>query len=469
MRILFRSSSFAIIALTLLLGFTSCEDKEDVAPNLTGDVAINQWINDVMNEVYYWLDNMRTPIALTSDPEDFFESLLFRPTDRFSVIYPDYQELVNSLQGIEKEAGYEFSLVRESSSSNNVLAFITYVKRGSPAATSGVRRGDVIYRINGQLLNIDNYRTLLGQTDEAHSITFTRFNSETEKYEGQAAIDLQTITVAENPNFLDTVYTIDNQKIGYVVYHFFAPGIDGQPTSYDDQMDEIFGRFKSEGINHLIVDFRYNSGGYVSSAINLASLIAPNANNTNIFAKTRYNSFLMGFDQFKDSQTPFKNKAQNLGPILTGNKLYILTSGRTASASELIINGLNPYMDITLIGGQTYGKNVGSVALQDEENPENAYGLLPIISQSFNSEDKSDYGTGFTPNIIANEMSQPVLLPLGDTNEYLLRLAISQITGQPIGARIKENLVDRIDFGSSLEKQVRYGRMIEDQIQFGNR
>lgn len=465
MKVYFKNSLKALLFLGVFFTLNSCKDKEEVEPPIVAEVspneAPNKWIKEVMDEVYYWLDDMKTPIASSSDPEDYFESLLFRPTDRFSAIYPDYQALINSLQGINKEAGYEFSLVRESNENENVLAFVTYIKKGSPAASKDVRRGDVITQINGQSMNLNNYRVLLEQIENSHSITFLRYNSATAQYAAQAPVSLETLSIAENPNFLDTVYTVNNQKIGYAVYHFFAPGIEGQPTRYDDQADEIFARFKGEGINHLILDFRYNGGGYVSSAVNLASLIAPNVTSTDIFSKTKYNSFLMSFDQFKNNNTPFKTKSQNLGSILSENKIYIITSTRTASASELIINGLKPYMNVVVIGGKTVGKNVGSIALEDEKNPKNNYGILPIVTRSYNSLDQSEYGEGFPADVVGNELSQPVLLPLGDTNEYLLKLAIGKITAQPSG---KINLVDRLDIGSSMESKVRFGKMIEENI-----
>lgn len=162
--------------------------------------------------------------------------------------------------------------------------------------------------------------------------------------------------------------------------------------------------------------------------------------------------------ELRNQQTAFKSKTQNLGNTLTGNKVYILTSNRTASASELIINGLKPFMDVFLIGDLTTGKNVGSIALEDEENPQNKYGLLPIVSQSFNSLDKSDYSTGFTPNITLKESSER-LLPIGDTNELLLRTAISQITGTAPSARFQK--LDRLDIGSTLDTKIRSGKMIE--------
>ncbi|HCB46636.1 MAG TPA: peptidase, partial [Algoriphagus sp.] len=155
----------------------------------------------------------------------------------------------------------------------------------------------------------------------------------------------------------------------------------------------------------------------------------------------------------------FLSKSQNLGNTLSGNRVYVLTSSRTASASELIINGLKPYMDVFIIGDVTTGKNVGSVPIEDEDNPQNSYGLLPIVFQSFNSQDKSDYSNGFTPNITAKETAER-LRQFGDVNEQLLRTAITQITGTPPSGRFEK--LDRMDLGSTLDRKVRSGTMVEN-------
>jgi carboxyl-terminal processing protease len=457
------SKYLSILSLVILI-LSSCKDKEEELPrdDPNPNESINRWILGVMKEVYYWLDDMRTPIAEVSDPEDYFESLLFRPTDRFSAIYPNYDELINSLNGINLEAGYEFTLYRESASGNNVIAEISYIKKNSPASKVDLRRGDVINRINGTQLTVENFRTVLGLIGGPHTLSYLRFDAETQAFVAKPEVSLTAVQLAENPNFLDTIYTINNQKIGYVIYHFFAPGPGEGSTAYDNETDAIFAEFKAANIDHLVVDFRYNGGGFVSSAVNLASLIAPGVSSSSIFSKTKYNSFLMkNVEQLRDVKTPFKTKTQNLGNTLAGNRVYILTSSRTASASELIINGLKPYMDVFIIGDKTTGKNVGSVAFDDEENKENKYGILPIVSQSFNSLDQSDYLNGFTPNITVRE-SQERLRPLGDVNELLLRTAISQITGLPTGARITP--LSRQDVGSTLDTKVRAGTMIENPI-----
>ncbi len=321
-----------------------------------------------------------------------------------------------------------------------------------------MRRGDYITKINGTQLNLDNYKAQLGLIDKPHSLITLRYNPESDAFDVRPELSLIPVELAENPNFLDSVYTINGEKIGYVVYHFFAPGSGNNSTAYDQEMDAIFAGFKAEGIQHLILDFRYNGGGYVSSAVNLASLVGPGVNSSTIFSKTKYNSFLMQFDNLKNVQTPFKTKIENLGKVLKNNRVYLLTSTRTASASELIINGLRPYMDVFLIGDKTTGKNVGSVPFEDEENPENPYGILPIISRSFNSLDQSDYTTGFVPNIEVKE-SVERLKPFGDVQELLLRKAIEQITGIPPGNKFQQ--LNRQEIGSSLDAKLRSGILIE--------
>ncbi|WP_439487597.1 S41 family peptidase [Algoriphagus sp.] len=456
------SKTSLLLCLIILLG--SCDKKDDPTPRIAPDSneATNNWILAVMSEVYYWLDDIRTPIAVTSDPTQYFNSLLNKPTDRFSVIYPDYQELINSLSGVSLDAGYEFTLFRASESSNDVIAEILYIKKNSPAESAGLVRGDVITAINGTALTVDNYQGLLRQTQETHTISYLSYNEEPEGYQAQEDISLTPIELQENPIYLDTVYTIGSQKIGYLVYNFFAPDPGNSSNSYDLEIDQIFASFKNQGINDLIIDFRYNGGGYVNSAVNLASLIAPGVTSATVFSKTKYNDLISAaIPELNDVKTNFLNKSENVGASLDGNTVYVLTSRRTASASELIINGLKPYMDVFLVGELTTGKNVGSVAFEDEENPQNQYGMLPIVSQSFNSLDESDYSNGFTPNIPALEYEER-LRPLGDVNEVLLRKTIEQITGTPSSTRF--NKLDRVEQGSSLDLKIRNGSMVESDF-----
>jgi carboxyl-terminal processing protease len=121
-------------------------------------------------------------------------------------------------------------------------------------------------------------------------------------------------------------------------------------------------------------------------------------------------------------------KSQNISSQLQDNRVYILTGSRTASASELIINGLKPFMDVYLVGDTTIGKNVASISIYDDQDPENKWGMQPIVAKLFNSQGQSDYSHGFIPQIIDHDNSL-YLYPLGDAREALLSKAIEQITG----------------------------------------
>src|SRR5690606_7005775 len=125
-----------------------------------------------------------TPIAENSDPAAYFEALLNRPTDRFSVIYPDYKELIDALSGVTLDAGYEFLLYWESpASSKNIYAEVSYIKKNSPASNVDLKRGDRISKINGIQLNESNYRQLLGEIKTMHTLSYWRFNEALQQFD----------------------------------------------------------------------------------------------------------------------------------------------------------------------------------------------------------------------------------------------------------------------------------------------
>ncbi len=459
----FLKSTLILFPILLLSAFfISCNNEDDVNPELAPGTneAINNWIYDQMEIYYYWESQLPARKMTTQSPEDYFGSLIYTAEDRFSWIQPNFQELLNSLQGVNKEAGYEFTLYNDNTVPNGVLGQISYIKRGSPAELKNIKRGDLFTEINGTRLTVDNYRNLLSEIGETHTLNLLRFEHETEDFEELGSIQFNTIEFAENPHFLDTVYTINNKKIGYYVYNFFATGSTSADSSYLVEMDKIFQKFQSEGIQHLVVDLRYNSGGAESATINLASLIGSNVNSNDIFVKRNFNDFL---NQYYEEEVEeevlikrFRPKTSNVGNLLENQSVIILTSSRTASASELLINGLLPYMNIFIIGETTVGKNVGSFSIYDEKDPENTWGMQPIVTKSFNSLDQSDYGTGFIPDIelIDNNL---VKKELGDVNELLISRAIQEITGTI--ARSAQEPPQKIaeDIFSSLETKRAYG------------
>ncbi|HET8859757.1 S41 family peptidase [Marivirga sp.] len=433
--------SFFLLLLTMLS--SSCKEDEPNFEDIDkgSSVYINDWIYTNMNFYYLWNNEMPSKRTTGDPPDEFFYSLL-SDQDRFSWIQPNFQELLNSLQGVNLESGYEFVLY--AGKDNSVYGQISYVKKDSPAQDAGLLRGDLFTEINGAAMAIDNYVDLLGNINENHSISVQRYNFESQQFEDLGVVELNAIQFAENPNFLDTVYTRNGKKIGYYVYNLFSTGIGNNSDSakYNEEMDAIFAEFKSEGINHLVLDLRYNSGGAESATLNLASLIGANITNQDIFVKRAYNGGLTRalIDQYGEESLVrrFLSKSSNIGNSLQSPQLIVLTSSRTASASESLINGLNPYMDTFIIGDTTVGKNVGSTSFYEPDNPENTWGIQPIITKTYNSLDQSDYDLGFYPDIVLLDRDS-IKYPLGDINEKLLREALIYVAGSDENSRYLSN------------------------------
>ncbi len=421
-----------VVLLVSFLGFTSCQD-DDTKPVFVDPLtdSINEWILENMESLYLWNNWIPTNPDKVQQPEEFFESLLYHG-DRFSVIYPDYQELISLLSGVTKEAGYEIGLFQVQGT-QDIYGAILYVKPGSPASNAGLKRGDIITKINNTSMNLENYRTVFSGINENHSITYDRFNPDLGENE-EFTSSLNVLVFSENPNFLDTIYISDTgKKVGYYVYHQFTAG--NGPVNFDQEMENIFADFKSEQIEELILDFRYNSGGSVNSANNLASHIAPGVTTTNIFAQYQWNPELQDYIENMDDNEglltiPFRSKANNIGQQLSTGRVYVLVGRRSASASEMVINSLLPFMEVVIIGETTVGKNVGSIPIEDEDNSDNNYGILPIVFRFANANGDSDFENGFIPDppYIVEDFTFP-MRAFGDVEEPLLMAALNDIDG----------------------------------------
>jgi len=427
-----------LILLTIFLltvSFISCK-KDPKEPEPKPSYYVQNWILDNMEYWYFWNYKIPGNADTTMAPEPFFYSLLYDAADgdRFSWIEADYTTLQNELNGITKEAGFDFKLYLASAGSANIIGQITYIKKGSPAEAAGLKRGDIFPEINSTQMNTTNYRTLLGATGSSYTLRIQRYNaSNTQTPEYDHVFTLNPVELAENPILLDTTYTLSGKKVGYMVYNFFSPG-SGTSKPFDQAVDNVFAKFKTEGVNEVVLDFRFNGGGAVSSAINLASLLVPAYDATKIFVNYQYNSQVQSDIINEPSlgsaylHQKFTSKASNIGNNLS--RLFVLTSNGTASASELIINGLRPYLPVITIGDTTYGKNVGSITITDTRNTSNTWGMQPIVMKLTNSVGFSEYSNGFAPDPANFDRDNGFILkPLGDINEPLLAKALNLITG----------------------------------------
>jgi C-terminal processing protease CtpA/Prc len=301
----------------------------------------------------------------------------------------------------------------------------------TPASRAGVKRGDLFTKINGTTLTVSNYVDLLfGANSSTLNIGFVNYVNK--EYVDVKTTQIITAEIIENPIMLDSVYTINGKKIGYFAYKNFIPDPGDSSLVYDNKMNAIFGKFKSEGINELVLDLRLNTGGSVSSAIKLASLIVHGATQNDILLHSKYNTLLTNELRSYKGESAFYEKfnsaANNVGSTIS--RLVVLTGKHTASASELIINGLRPYMQVITVGDTTYGKNVGSITITDDSK-KITWGLQPIIVKLFNKNNESDYTHGFVPTIYDAD-NKLVLYQFGDLREPLLREAITQVYGIPL-------------------------------------
>lgn len=467
----FRSifSGSGVIFLFFLL--SSCKE-DDPAPvaKITNETNhyVNSWISEKMEYWYLWNDKVPSSPDKNADPKSYFKSLLVSE-DRFSWIQSNYQDLLNSLQGINKEAGYEYVLYREKEKRDNVILQILYIKAASPAEAAGLKRGDIITHINDQQITINNYQSLLESLKKDHSVQYKPLLIEEQKFGEVRTVSLSAVQYSENPNYLHKTIDTGGRKLGYFVYNFFASGTDDKPGKYDADMDAIFSTFKVEGITDLVIDLRYNSGGSESSAKSLASFIGKGVENK-VFLKRQYNlkveeAILKDKALGKDFLiSNYSSKSNNIGNQLSSGRVYMLTSSRTASASELIINALKPFMDVYLIGDTTYGKNVGSISLYEKNDLKNTWGMQPIVVKVYNSLDQSDYGKGFVPNVIHLDNGL-FLYPLGDTREALLSQAIGQITGTATMGRLEEGAEKRKPLAHSLDfKRSSFNLIVDENL-----
>lgn len=442
---------YLLLLLLPLLFLQSCQDQDDTLPKPTS-LDVQKFIWRGLNQMYLWqeevpyladnrfMDNIEYESFLGKyTPEELFEKLLYRApgsdeanvngtVDRFSWIVSDYLTLEQQLGGTTKNNGVEFGLSLVSSGSNQVIGYVRYIIANSDAANKDIKRGEVFYAVNGTPLNLSNYSNLLFSAAENYTLNFADLTYDTNNNPvitpNGKSLALTKTSLAENPIFIKKVISSSSHKIGYLMYNGFYP-------SYDSQLNEAFAYFKSEGITDLVLDLRYNGGGSVLTATRLASMITGQFNGQ-VFSELAYNNR----KSYLNKKYPFTSTIDGTSlNSLNLTTVYVLSTKSTASASELIINGLNPYINVIQIGDETYGKNVASVTLYDSPsltksnaNSSHRYAMQPIVAHSVNSIGFGDYLDGLIPDYKLSERIK-TLGVLGDPSEPLLSTAIGKITG----------------------------------------
>jgi hypothetical protein len=412
----------------------SCEDMDDNA--VPSELQIKDFIWKGMNLYYLWQADvsdladdrfanqtqLNTFLETFENPTTLFNALRVNTSiDRFSVIYSDYSVLEGVLSGNTLNNGMDYGLRYKSGSTTDIYGWVRYIIPNSDAAAKPVARGNIFYAINGTPLTIDNYRTLLA--NETYTVNFADFDGGNITPNGQS-VTLTKTALAENPILLSNVITQNDKKIGYLMYNGFFP-------SFDNQLNTVFGDFISQGVTHLVLDLRYNSGGSVNTATKLASMITGQFSGQ-LFARQQWNAKAQAYFQ---ANNPGSLENKFIGGLnsLNLNKVYVLTTKSSASASELVINCLKPYINVIQIGDVTAGKNVGSITLYDSPtfakqnvNPNHKFAMQPIVLKIIDKNGFGDYTAGISPTFLLPENLNDLGI-LGNVNEPLLNAAINQI------------------------------------------
>jgi len=445
-------NSYLLIVLSLFVIY-SCSDSNSTGPGNTIEEASaeRQFIWNAMNFWYFWQEDvpeLADDQAFFEDeqafqdflmnfdsPRSLFDALQFSAEDDFSFFIEDFEEFMQAQQGVSRDFGFNFGLVRINDT-NDVFGYVQFVLDDSPADLAGLIRGDVFTSVNGTRLTVNNFREVLDADNYVLTLADFENGAVTETDE---TVEVQSVVLEENPIFLSMVLDTGNSRVGYLVYNAFR-------TNSHQNLNDVFGNFQTENIDELIIDLRYNGGGALVTSNALASLIS-GLGSSRQFSELTFNpkrSNNNRTESFLDRMPIFNEQGERDGEIamnkLTSlNRVFILTGFGTASASEVLINSLKPFMDVILVGRQTVGKDEGSITLVDSPapftdksnaNPDHKYAIQPIILKIVNSNGE-DFPDGFLPDTRINEIDFLDNLPaLGDPSEPVLAGALSIIEGQ---------------------------------------
>jgi C-terminal processing protease CtpA/Prc len=358
-----------------------------------------------MKEWYLWND-MTEALSVTDankdnyiDPYELLEAMRYKALDKWSFV-ADYWDFMGMEEG--DFAGHGISMGLD----QNGIARITTIYNQSDLYPNGVRRGWIIEKINNVVITPDLFEgeglyNLLGPPTPGRSNTFLFIKPSGEKVEitsVKSAFTMNAVLLAE-------VLQLESGPTGHLVLDTFWE------YAYDE-IETAFSFFKANGVTDLILDLRYNAGGDLFLADILASHLVGNSLAGNTFLSLKYNSLHQDFNfdiPFFETESP-----------LDLSRVAIITTGLTASASETVINGLKPFMDVVTIGQTTYGKPVAGPIIPFYP----LYVAYVIELKAVNSQNEGDYWEGIFPT--KNEIDD-ITHDFNDKEELCLNEAITYL------------------------------------------
>lgn len=422
------------------LGFLfSCKKEKEIFPTGSNEI-INQWIWETMNNNYFWNQEIPKKQKSEQDPQAYFYSLLSKQ-DFFSTIIQNQNEGTYGYS-MENTFGFDFINYTSNKDEKNV---VNLVVPGSSADQLGLKRGDLLLTIN--------QKDIIQHKDPNFKEYFKSNSLQVLRSDGKI-FQIPSASVAQPVIYHSTVLQKNIRIYGYLyLSHFNFSG------SYD--LIKVVENFKVQGVNELILDLRYNPGGQVSFAAFLSLLIAK-LDSKAVFIKLKGNQKIGQTEKtFEDilAQQPNgytfnTDQLQNEGLGLS--KIFILCSGQTASASELLINNLKPYIEVISIGENSMGKDMSSIVFRSPKELLNegqySWLLQPLVYKLYNAKDQGDYTTGINPTLVVDEFSKSKLYPFGSTEDPLIEKVVNMGDGNKVNLNSQSKLLDGKKSGSNYWK-----------------
>ena len=422
-------------------GETPDPDSTDVTVQNFMWQALNLWyfwqadVNDLADDRFSTNAEYTDFLETYDDPESFYYDVLLYGDDRFSFLNEDYTELVSNLSGVSKSNGLEFGLVKFSDS-NDVFGYVQYIVANSDASTKDIKRGDLFLKVDGTQLTVNNYYDLLFGDNDSYTLGMAYISDNTIYEDTTREVTLTKIeNQVEDPILIAETLDVGGTKVAYLMYNRFL-------SNFNEELNEAFAQFKADGATELVLDMRYNPGGSVNTSRLLASMIY-GTDTDKVYIKQRWNDKIQA-QLTDDYLTDYFASTTGVSPINTLNlsRVFVLATNGSASASELVMNGLAPYIDVIHIGETTRGKNEFSITLvddpgnsfiyssdrEDKINADNSWGLQPLVGRNQNADGFYDYTSGLVPDIELEE-DLTNLGTLGNVDEPLLKRALQEISG----------------------------------------
>ncbi|MGZ8557825.1 MAG: S41 family peptidase [Chitinophagaceae bacterium] len=446
-------SNIGLLAMVAVFVF-SCKKKNDAGENIPPPSSSSTTEELLMDSVFLYsqevdLWNDRIPSYDQFNPRQYKEAdelnsaqsvmnavRKLQPLDRYSFVTTK-EESDGIQSGQDKDFGFfiKSASVDVSVPTDSIYWFVSYVYDQSTAGAAGVKRGWIINKINGTQLSYDQASiNLLNNVFFGTASTASFEFIKPDKIATTASLSKSAFQA--NSVLYRGVLTPGGKKVGYLVFNQFFGAASRR------ELGEAFTLFQSQGITDLVVDLRYNRGGSTETQDTLANLIAPLAADNKQMYTYQFNPQLQqgnfpllkkkpGFQNVSFSEATNTVNYEKAGTLNLSRVFFIVTSS-SASASELIINNLKPYMEVKLIGDTTYGKPVGFFPINVF-----SYAIYPVSFRTINSAGNADYYSGFAPDKLT---SDGVNKDWGDVTEASLAAALNYIASGTFG-RAAENRV----------------------------